>query len=137
MLINYGDVCLNSGNSLTLTVTTAIISLILSLTSIVGNVLIILAVVLDPNKNLRRPFTWLIVNLAVADLLFGAIADPLMAIYHFGLYFGKKPRNDELTVLDSSFFSSSTASVLTIVSLAFERYLSVRKPNTCISIYKM
>ena len=130
LLINYEEVCLNSENSLTLTVTTAVISLILSLTSIVGNVLIFLAVVLDPNKNLRRPFSWLIVNLAVADLLFGALVDPITAIYHLKLCLGKKPRSDELIILNTSFFSSSTASALTIASLAFERYLSVRKPNT-------
>ena len=129
LLTNYEEVCLNSENSLTLTITTAVISLTLSLTSIVGNVLIILAVVLDPNKNLRRPFSWLIVNLAAADLLFGALADPFTAIYHFKLYLGKKPRNEELILLNTSFFSSSTASALTIASLAFERYLSVRKPN--------
>ena len=36
--------------------TTASISIVLMLTNIPGNILIILVVVLDPNKNLRTPF---------------------------------------------------------------------------------
>ena len=72
-LIDFEEICSYSDAPLSLAVTTIVISLILSLTSIVGNILIILAVVLDPNKNLRTPFSWLIVNLAVADLIGGAI----------------------------------------------------------------
>ena len=115
---------------LALAASTTVISVILSLTSIVGNVLIILAVVLDPNKNLRRPFSWLIVNLAAADLISGAIANPTTASFHFKMCLGKKPNAGESIVLSTSFLVSSTASALTIASLAFERYLSVRKPNT-------
>ena len=103
--------------------------LILSLTSVVGNILIILAVVVDPNKNLRRPFSWLIVNLAVADLIAGAVTDPIIALSHFRVCLGKKQEDGEMSILNKSFFISSTASALTVASLAFERYLSVRKPD--------
>ena len=129
-LIDFKEICSSSDTPLTLAVTTIVISLILCLTSIVGNILIIIAVVVDPNKNLQRPFSWLIVNLAVADLIAGAITDPLMTNFHFKICLGKKLNNRETTVLNASFFISTTASALTIASLAFERYLSVRKPNT-------
>ena len=129
-LIDYEEICLYSETSFALAVTTIVISLILCLTSIVGNVLIILAVVLDPNNNLRSPFIWLIVNLAGSDLIAGAITNPLSISFHFKICHGMEPNVYEGIAFDVSFFISSTASALTIVSLAFERYLSVRKPNT-------
>ena len=129
-LINFKELCLDSETPLDLAVTTTVVSLILSVTSIVGNILIILAVVLDPNKNLRRPFSWLIVNLATADLISGAITNPTNVSFHFKICLGMKANDGEAIVLSTSFLISSTASALTIASLAFERYLSVRKANT-------
>ena len=128
--INFEEICLYREAPGALAVTTAVISLILSLTSIVGNILIILAVVLDPNKNLRRPFSWLIVNLAAADLITGAITGPLVANFHYRIRLGRSLDDGETSVLNTSFFISSTASALTIASSAFERCLSVRKPIT-------
>jgi hypothetical protein len=122
--------CPFSEAPLALSVLTAGISLILSFVSILGNILIILAVALDPNKNLRTPFNWLIVNLAVADLIAGTITDPLSASLHFKLCLGKKITDAEVNVLHMSYFISCTASSLSIASLAVERYLAVRKPTT-------
>ena len=129
-LIDFEEICSYSDAPLSLAVTTIVSSLILSITSIVGNILIILAVVLDPNKNLRRPFSWLIVNLSTADLIAGAITSPLLASFYNKVRLGKTLDDDETFALDASFLISTTASALTIASLAFERYLSVRKPNT-------
>ena len=65
-----------------LSFTTASISiLLLMLSNIPGRILIILAVVLDPNKNLRTPFNWLLVNLATADLIVGFITEPISVYY--------------------------------------------------------
>ncbi|CAB4019355.1 adenosine receptor A2a-like, partial [Paramuricea clavata] len=92
--------------------------------------LIVLAVVLDPNKNLRTPFNWLIVNMAVADLVVGILTDPSSVFIHMRESLGKKISNPEIIITHMSFFISCTASVLSISSLAVERYLAVRKPNT-------
>ena len=127
--IDFEEICSYSDAPLSLAATTTVTFLILSLTSVVGNILIILAVVVDPNKNLRRPFSWLIVNLAVADLIAGAFTDPIIALSHFRVCLGKKQDDGEMSILNKSFFISSTASALTVASLAFERYLSVRKPD--------
>ena len=43
----------------------------------------ILAVFLNPNKDLRLPFNYLVVNLSLADLVVGLIAAPLGLAYHF------------------------------------------------------
>ena len=85
---------------------------------------------LDPNKNLRTPFSWLIVNLAAADLITGTLTDPISVSIHFKLCLGKENTDAEHTVLHMSYFISCTASALSIASLAVERYLAVRKPTT-------
>ena len=115
---------------LALAVITTGISLILSFLSILGNILVILSVALDPNKNLRTPFNWLIVNLAAADLITGTITDPISVSIHFKLCLGKKNTDAEQVVYNMSYFISCTASALSITSLAVERYLAVRKPAT-------
>ena len=108
----------------------ATISIILILTNIPGNVLIILAVVFDPNKNLRAPFTWLVVNLATADLIVGCITQPIFSYYHFTEGLKMHRFTEESGASHMTFFISCTASIFSLTSLAVERYLAVRKPNT-------
>ena len=122
--------CPLSGIPLALAVITTCVCLILCFLNVLGNILIILSVVLDPNKNLRTPFSWLIVNLAAADLITGTLTDPISVSIHFKLCLGKKNTDAEHTVLHMSYFISCTASALSIASLAVERYLAVRKPTT-------
>ena len=112
-----------------LSFTTASISILWILTNIPGNILIILAVVLDPNKNLRTPFNWLLVNLATADLIVGFITEPISVYYliNEGLRVHRSP--GVLKANHLAYFISCTASVLSLTSLAVERYLAVRKPN--------
>ncbi|XP_028410716.1 histamine H2 receptor-like [Dendronephthya gigantea] len=108
---------------------TASISTVFMLTNIPGNILIFLAVVLDPNKNLRTPFNWLIINLAAADFVVGIITEPLLVYYHIkeGL---DSQGSKEMIVIHMAYFISCTASILSLTSLAVERYLAVRKPST-------
>ena len=49
------------------------------LATIVGNLFVIFAIIIE--KDLRRPQYYLILSLAVADLLVGCIVTPLMAVY--------------------------------------------------------
>ena len=104
------------------------ISFLLILTNIPGNLLIILAVLVDPNKNLRSPFNWLALNLAAADLMVGCITEPLSAYHHIREGLRKKIMVEEYVIIRAIFFISCTASVLSLTSLAAERYLAVRKP---------
>ncbi|CAB3989092.1 histamine H2 receptor-like [Paramuricea clavata] len=106
------------------------VTILLILTNIPGNILVILAVVLDPNKNLRTPFNWLVVNLAAADIMVGIIAQPLAVYFHIteGLEDGVDA--EESIAIYIVYFTSCTASILSVSSLAVERYLAVRKPNT-------
>ena len=100
-------------------------SMVFTLTSIPGNLLIILAVVLNPNKNLRTPFNWLLVNLATADLIVGTITSPISVYLHMKEGLKKKISIAEIQVIHMSSFISCTASVLSLSSLAVERYLAV------------
>ena len=122
--------CLDIKAPTELSFITASISILLILTNIPGNVLIILALVFDPNKNLRTPFNWLVVNLATADLIVGIVTQPISAYFHIkeGL---KDPTDpEELTLVHMAYLIPCTASVLSLTSLAVERYLAVKKPNT-------
>ena len=122
--------CLDIKAPTELSFMTASISILLILTNIPGNVLIILALVFDPNKNLRTPFNWLVVNLATADLIVGVVTQPISAYFHIkeGL---KDPTDpEELTLVHMAYLIPCTASVLSLTSLAVERYLAVKKPNT-------
>ena len=83
-------------------------------------------------------------NLAVADLVVGVITDPLSIHVHF-----KEGRNDpissgEIKAIHMSYFISCTASVLSIILLAVDRYIALvyplsyrnimSRPALCISV---
>ena len=107
------------------------VTILFILTNIPGNILVILAVVLDPNKNLRTPFNWLVVNFAAADLMVGIIAQPLAVYFHIKEGLEKNGVDAEESIaIYIVYFTSCTASILSVSSLAVERYLAVRKPNT-------
>ena len=106
---------------------TATFSIVLIFINVPGNILIILAVVLDPNKNLRSPFNWLVLNLAAADLIVGIVPQSISVFYHIseGL---KRVGDQNLKILHLAYLIPCTASVLGVSSLAVERYFAVRNP---------
>ena len=113
-----------------LSFTTASMIIVFILTNIPGNLLVILAVILDPNKNLRTSFNWLVVNLAAADLIVGAIVQPIMVHFHIKEGLEKNYGLEKIHLMCMVYFISCTASLLSLTSLAIERYLAVRKPYT-------
>ena len=82
-----GDVWAPSYLSLLFTIVGAVFCLIIT----VGNLMIIVAVVVDPLKKLRYPFNYFVVNLAVADLIVGMISMPFGLYTHSQEYLKKKP----------------------------------------------
>lgn len=91
-----------------------------------GNLMVILAVLFDPNKNLRSPFTLLVANLAVTDLIVGVLVEPLSVNTHY--------RESQGMSISMSWFSQSvyflccTASLLSLAALTVDRYLAITKP---------
>ena len=109
--------------------TTASISIPLCLVTVIGNLLVVLAVFIDPNKDLKSPFNYFIANLAIADLIVGFVVDPMSVLFHFseGLS-GAYPT--ALVYIHIPYFISSTASVLSLAALSMDRYLAITSPMT-------
>lgn len=125
----FEERCHTTGAPSHLSYFTASISILLLATNIPGNLLLILAVACDPHKNLRSPFNYLMSNLAIADLIVGLITGPLSVNYHIkeGLY--GQLSIAEIRLFHMSYFVSCTASILSLASLATERYLAIRNPH--------
>ncbi len=125
----FEERCHTTGAPSYLSFFTASISILLLATNIPGNLLLILAVAFDPHKNLRSPFNYLMSNLAIADLIAGLVTGPLSVNYHIkeGLY--GELSVEEIKLFHMSYFVSCTASILSLASLATERYLAIRNPH--------
>lgn len=120
--------CRNATVPTNLSFTTASISGFISVVATIGNSLVLLAVFLDPNKNLRSPFNYFVANLAFADLLVGVAIAPLSVIYHIseGLKSLLKAKIEHY--LFFSYFIVCTASLLSLIILALDRYVSITYP---------
>ena len=103
---------------------TASCSTLITIVASLGNFLVILVVFLNPNKDLRSPFNYLVVNLSLADLIVGLITAPLGIAFHFfeGLGIPNRPLRKTMHV---SFFISCTASLLSLPALALDRYVAI------------
>ena len=121
--------CMTTGAPTELSFITTTFSIIFTIVNIPGNLLVIIAVVLDPYKNLRTPFNYLMANLAMADLIVGTVTDPLSVYIHLKEGIDEKLHKKEIQALHMSYFISCTASVLSLATLAVERYLAVRNPH--------
>lgn len=101
-------------------------SLIFMLITIPGNLIVILLVLVDPHKEFRKPFTLLILNLAVTDLIVGGIVEPLSVMIH---YREARKMSIPMTWLSqTAYFLCCTASLLSLAVLTVDRYLAITSP---------
>ena len=100
------------------------VSLLLALVRIPGNLIVCIAVLKDPFRSLKTPFTLFVVNLAVADLVVGAVTEPLSALTHFREGFSLEVRLF-VVPLHMSYFISCTASVLNLAALTADRLAAI------------
>lgn len=122
------DECHGSDSIPNMSYLTVSIAFLLMIPNIPGNLLEILAVALDPYKKLRTPFNFMMTNLAVADLVVGVVTEPMSIYIHWKEGMGEHVTLGELRVLFMSYFISCTASLLSLATLAVERYLAIRYP---------
>lgn len=108
-------------------VTTAL-SAFFALVTIPGNALVLTAVIRDPYGNLRSPFNYLVLNLAVADLSVGVIVDSLSIIYHVHEGFNINLPGFGIEIEHVAYLIACTASVLSMASMTVDRYLAVVHP---------
>ena len=118
--------CHGQDSTPTMSYFTASIAFLLMILNIPGNLLQILAVVLDPYKKLRTPFNFMMTNLALADLIVGTVTEPMSIYVHWTEGIGGHVTLRESRVLFMSYFISCTASLLSLATLAVERYLAIR-----------
>lgn len=118
------DICEDKRAPFELSVTTATLSTILLVITVPGNILICWAIVKDPNKELRSSFNYLVLNLAIADLIAGAITEPSFVVFHVREALRYEVMN-RIEIVHVPYFITCTASMLSIAALATERYLTV------------
>ena len=106
---------------------TAAILIIVSIITTTGNTLVIIAVSKDPFKKLRTPFMYVLVNLAISDLLAGTVSLPTTIV---SLILEVLEREDATLadVARLSYFISATASILNLTLLFLDRYFAVWSP---------
>ncbi|XP_048578798.1 histamine H2 receptor [Nematostella vectensis] len=126
MAFFFIDHCVNSTIPDSAAFTATGILILLALITIPGNLLVVLAVLLDPNKDLRSPFNYFIANLAFADLVVGLVTEPVAIIHHFQIGLGVLEIGS--SVIHMSFFISCTASVLSLSVLTLDRYIAITSP---------
>ena len=106
---------------------TASVSFLLFLVTSAGNLLVCLAVYKDPNRELRTPFHFLVVNLACADLVVGLVLEPTAVAVHLkeGLTDGPL---DNASTIHMFYFISCTASILSLAALTIDRHIAITQP---------
>lgn len=122
------DLCQDCWAPFATSVTTSVVAAILTLITVPGNLLIWWAVIWNPTRNLKTSFNFLVLNLAIADLIIGTVTDPLFVNFHVN----EALENEVLSIqwlVHVSYFMTSTASVLSIVALAVNRYQLVTSMN--------
>lgn len=121
--------CSNISAPTELSITSASFCSILAVTAITGNVLVLLAVIIDPNRNLRSPFNFLVANLAAADLIVGCFALPMSVEFYI-----RESLTHHITVLRRDdarrvgYFISCTASLLSLAALTIDRFIAITDP---------
>ncbi|CAH8516460.1 unnamed protein product [Schistosoma margrebowiei] len=97
---------------------------ICSICTVIGNLLVVLAIGLV--KKLRTPSNFLIVSLAVSDLLVGLLVQPLATLREL---YGYWPFGEGMCDMFISFdVLMCTASILNLCAISIDRYLAITRP---------
>ena len=107
---------------------TASVSFLFFLVTSAGNLLVCLAVYKDPNRELRTPFHFFVVNLACADLVVGLVLEPISVAVHLKEGLTDGPLGDSVSAIHMSYFISCTASVLSLAAITIDRHTAVTRP---------
>lgn len=103
---------------------TSVISSFLAVFITVANFLLITAIVKDPQKKLRSPFAFFLVNLALSDFIVGIIAMPVSAIFH-AMEANRDINDTTIYIVHVTFFISLAASLFSLVAMCIDRYYTV------------
>ena len=118
-----------------LSYTTSTCCIILILFTVPLNIAVIVAII--KSKNYASQFYIIILNLAISDLLIGAVVDPLGAalIFKEGLQLELTPL--QVKVFISIMFMLGTSSVQSMALLNLDRFVSIQWPERYSAIKKV
>ena len=102
-------------------------NLLVGIVAVTGNFLLCVTIYKDPYRRLRSTANYLVVNLAAADLLTGLITEPLYAAFEI-CNFMKKEFTTLYVIGESTAYVFVNALILSILSLALDRYIAVKYP---------
>lgn len=118
------NLCEETWPPFSLSVFTASVSVVLCLLTVPGNVLVCVAIIKDPYKELKNSFNCFVLQLAISDLVVGALTEPFFVVFHTREAMGY-PVMKNIWLIHLSFFVSYTASLLSLAALTLDRYLTV------------
>ena len=121
------SLCPNVRPPYELSIFTSLASSILCVITIIGNLLVCLAVFKDPQKKLRTPFMFILVNLAIIDLIVGMVTLPISVVTH-GLEAVNKKTLGYVTTARMFYFVTVTASTFNLITFCVDRFIAVSKP---------
>ena len=131
MGLSYAKHCEKTHSHTEISYFTASLATVFCLATVIGNVLVCLAIVRDPFRKMKTPFHYFLLSLSGTDLLVGLLFDPTMITVHIREARGTLNKGDLLwafQMLHMLYFTLGTASVLTLAALAADRYVSVTSP---------
>ena len=124
--------CSNVSVPFELSIASASIFALLLVITVPTNLLVCLAILVDPNRELRTQFNCFTFNLSLADLIVGCVAEPVSIYWHITEALaserGHKVSQIELKMFHVPYLTSAMASLLSIVALACERCLAINSP---------
>ena len=105
-------------------VMTAAVSLVLSLITVPGNILICIAILKDPYRELSSSFNYFVLQLALSDVIVGIFTEPAFVVWHIreALNYGVM---ETIWIVHLTYFISCTASLLSLSALTLDRHLTV------------
>lgn len=103
---------------------------ILVFTDLIGNTLVILVIL--TNKAMKSPMNYLLINLAVADIMVGAFIMPQYLLNQLFTHPGGTAGTIICKLLTGGSFTwiGSAASAFSLVAISFERYFAVIHPHS-------
>ena len=101
----------------------AIVFVIFGIYTVVGNILVFVVYILDPEKKLRRVSnSYFVINLAIADILVGITVEPINAASYW------TENRDVLFIYYIFAVLSCVCSIVNISALMVDRFLAVLRP---------
>jgi len=115
---------------------TAIIKIVIGVVATAGNLSVVVTIIKDPLKELHTPFNYFLLNLALSDLLLGAVSMPVGTVASFQEYLMTMNFDIELfQTMHMTVLISGSASLLSLIALSIERLVAITYSSKHRSIF--